>query len=127
MVYRVLSGNASTVLLKIVAGLTDTAWCLTKTRCAVQSSTEVKSHRGRGLTVAVAVLREELLRDVTTIDEMTGSKTGIEIETETETETEIVIAVEIDTPLIEEIMTDEGEKLGSFGMSDLKVSNYVYT
>jgi hypothetical protein len=94
VVYRVSNGNASTAQLKLVAGLTGTVWFLIKTRCAAHRQIGLKSPRGCGHTVAVAVLTEEVLQDVMvtsgvmTATEM-GTGTAIKIETEIAIETNI--------------------------------------
>lgn len=108
MAYRVSNENANTAQLKIVAGLTGTAWFLIKTRCAARRQIEVKSRRGRGHTAAVAALTGEALQDVMmTSGVMTGSKmgTGIEIEIE------IVIVVETNISPTEETTIDDDDKL----------------
>lgn len=102
--YRVWNENASTAQLRTVAGLTGTAWSLTKTRCAAHHQIGVRNRRGHGHTVAVAARTEELLRDVTmTNGVMTATKTGTGIV--------IVIVVETDTPPTEETTIDDDDQI----------------
>jgi hypothetical protein len=110
--YRVSNENASTAQPKTVVGLTGTAWFLIKTRCAAHRQIGVKSPRGRGHTVAVAVLTEKLLRDVTmTNGVMTASEMGTG--TATEIETEIVIVAETDIPPTGETTIDDDDNLNT--------------
>lgn len=110
MAYRVSNENANTAQLKIVAGLTGTAWFLIKTRCAARRQIEVKSRRGRGHTAAVAALTGEALQDVMmTSGVMTSSKMGTGIVTEIEIE--IVIVVETNISPTEETTIDDDDKL----------------
>ncbi|GAM43512.1 hypothetical protein TCE0_050r18384 [Talaromyces pinophilus] len=109
--YRVSNENANTAQLKIVAGLTGTAWFLIKTRCAAHRQIEVKSRRGRGHTAAVAALTGEVLQDVMmTSGVMTGSKMGTGIVTEIETEIVIVIVFKTSIPPTEETTVDDDDK-----------------
>ncbi|PCH07127.1 Nucleotide-binding, alpha-beta plait [Penicillium occitanis (nom. inval.)] len=109
--YRVSNENANTAQLKIVAGLTGTAWFLIKTRCAAHHQIEVKSRRGRGHTAAVAALTGEVLQDVMmTSGVMTGSKMGTGIVTEIETEIVIVIVFKTSIPPTEETTVDDDDK-----------------
>lgn len=114
MVYRVSNENANTARLKIVAGLTGTAWFLIKMRCAAPHQIGVKNPRGSdhivAVTVAVAVLNGEFLTNVMM---SSGLMTTTKMETgiETETETEIVIEVERDIPPTGETMIDDDRRL----------------